>query len=232
VLTVSGEEHKSVYCGTTFALDARGQSDSGRAHIANRLYTASAENMEDFGKRLKALCWRGGMRGANETAFVGDGARCLWKWAEENLPPGSVFIQDFWHVCEHLSQLAQALFPDAWSERFFAWKAWLRDSKVERILKELRAESEKRRGKTRELLDAEIGYLEAGRERMDYARYEREGWPIGSGAIEATCKHLIKERFCVTGAQWRRGNLHKMLALRVAIANGEWAEMWENLRAA
>ena len=36
---------------------------------------------------------------------------------------------------------------------------------------------------------------------MDYARFEREGWPIGSGAVEATCKHLVKERFCVTGAR-------------------------------
>jgi hypothetical protein len=37
-----------------------------------------------------------------------------------------------------------------------------------------------------------LHYLESGKHRMDYQRYEQEGWPIGSGAIEATCKHLVK----------------------------------------
>ena len=232
VLTVAGEEHKSVYCGTVFDLDSRGQSDSGRPFVANRLYTASAEDMADFGERLKALAWRGGMRGARETAFVGDGARCLWKWAQENLPSGTILIQDFWHVCEHLSELAQALDGESWQPRFHRWKRWLRQSKVHRILKEWRKECSKRRGKTRELLEEEITYLEAGRERMDYVRFEREGWPIGSGAIEATCKHLVKERFRVTGAQWRRANIPKMLALRIAIFNQEWEEYWESSKAA
>jgi hypothetical protein len=232
VLTVAGEEHKSVYCGTVFDLDARGRSETGRHFITNRLYTGSAEDMEDFGERLKALAWRGGMRGARETAFVGDGARCLWNWAEENLPPGTVFIQDFWHVCEHLAALAQLLFGELWQARFTQWKQWLRTSKLGRILKEIRRERQERRGKTREFLDAEMNYLEAGRARMDYARFEREGWPIGSGAIEATCKHLVKERFCVTGARWRRGNIPKMLALRIAIFNQEWKEYWEAERAA
>ena len=75
-------------------------------------------------------------------------------------------------------------------------------------------------------IDAELTYLRAGRDRMDYARYEAEGWPIGSGAIEGTCKHLVKERFCVTGAHWRRANLPEMLALRLSIFNGEWKADW------
>ncbi len=33
----------------------------------------------------------------------------LWKWAEDNLPQQTVQIQDYWHVCEHLSHLAQDL---------------------------------------------------------------------------------------------------------------------------
>ena len=232
VLTVGGEEHKSVYCGTVFGLDARGKSESGRHFITNRLYTGSAEDMGDFGERMKALAWRGGMRGARQTAFIGDGARCLWKWAEENLPPGTVFIQDFWHVCDHLSALAQALFGELWQPRFAQWKEWLRASHLDRILKELKMERQQRHEKIRKLIDEEITYLEGGQARMDYARYEQEGWPIGSGAIEATCKHLVKERFCVTGARWRRANIYKMLALRIAIFNQEWSECWEAYEAA
>jgi len=232
VQTVADEENKSVYCGTVFDLASRGKSDSGRRFISERLYTASAEDMEDFGDRLKALAWRGGMRTARETAFIGDGARCLWKWAEENLPLGTTLIQDFWHVCEHLRALAEALDGESWQGRFHRWKRWLLQSKLHRILREARKEREKRRGRARELLDEQIAYLEAGRARMDYARYQREGWPIGSGAIEATCKHMVKERLCVTGARWRRVNIPKMLALRVAIFNREWEKYWQPAQAA
>ena len=225
VLTVAGEEHKSVYCGTVFPLEARGEKGE-RPFLSERLYTASAIDMEDFSPRLKALAWRGGMRGA-QTAFVGDGARCLWKWAEENLPPDTVFIQDFWHVCEHLSQLSQTLFPDDWTERFFKWKDWLRSSQMDLLLAELEELHTQRRGSARQALESELGYLRAGRHRMDYARYEREGWLIGSGAIEGTCKQLVKARFGVTGARWRRENIPHILALRLAVFNKEWEAYWE-----
>ncbi len=228
VLTVGGEEHKSVYCGTAFSLDARGKSGN-RPFLTDRLYAGSAQNMEDFSERLKALAWRSGMRRAKQVAFVGDGARCLWKWAEENLPEGSIFIQDFWHVCEHLSKLAQLLFPEKKAEKTFKlWKGWLRKSKLKKLFETLRALHTQRRGKSREALGKEIAYLENAQHRMDYARYEKEGWLIGSGAIEGTCKHLVKTRFGVTGARWRRRNIYKPLALRLAIFNNEWEEYWEN----
>ena len=57
---------------------------------------------------------------------------------------------------------------------------------------------------------------------MDYPRYRGDGWPIGSGAVEGTCKHLVKERDNVTGARWRRDNIPFVLALRLSIFNEKW----------
>jgi hypothetical protein len=233
VLTVKEEEHKSVYCGVAFDAEARGRKDdSGRAFITEKRYTASGETMEEFGHRLKALAYRMGMRQAKAIAFIADGARCLWRWAEDTLPRGTVLIQDFWHVCERLSQLAQDLYGVGFEAKFTSWKTKLRESRLEEIVVELRKERKKRRAALRKRIDEEINYLEAGHERMDYARFEREGWPIGSGAVEGTCKHLVKERFCVTGAQWRRKNIPKLLALRQSIFNREWNKDWENEKAA
>lgn len=226
VLTVAGEENKSVYCGTTFSLEDRDEKN-GRPFLANRGYAASAENMEDFGFNLKALCWKSGMRYALETAFIGDGARCLWKWAEENLPVGTVFIQDFWHVLEHLANLAKDVYGSAWNPVYGRWKKRLWEGRVRLILKDLRSEKTRFRGKKRERIEEEITYLEAGRRRMDYPRYRKEGWPIGSGAVEGTCKHLVKERFNVTGAQWRRANIPNVLALRLSLFNEEWDRFWQ-----
>ena len=166
-------------------------------------------------------------------------AASLPRWAEENLPVGTVFIQDFWHVCEHLAALAQTLWGDDapgggawWRGRFARWRRALRQGRVDSILRSLRRERKRRRGSARKAIDSEIGYLASGRKRMDYARYEREGWPIGSGAIEATCKHLVKERFCATGAHWRRKNIPRLLAARLSLFNEEWDKDWQTERAA
>jgi hypothetical protein len=132
-----------------------------------------------------------------------------------------------------LSKLAQGLFDaERWRERFSRWKQQIEEGGVEEVIAELKGMFEKNRGGRRKALAGEIGYLERGKARMDYPRYKREGWPIGSGSIEGTCKHLVKQRFCVTGARWRRANIPKVLALRVSMFNGTWAEDWESAKAA
>jgi hypothetical protein len=40
-----------------------------------------------------------------------------------------------------------------------------------------------------------IGYLEDHLGRIDYARFRRHGWPVGSGMVESACKWLIQQRF-------------------------------------
>jgi len=228
-LTVKGEEHKMIYVGTAFDASQRGVKDSsGRPYLAERRYGASAEDFEDFGARLRALAHRMGARGAREVAFLGDGAPCLWKWAEENLP-GAVLIQDAWHVFDRLSTLLHDLAgrgSEAVRERLDKWKEKILESRVQEVLDELRERRRRCRRKARRRLDEEIRYLETSRSRMDYARYRAAGWPIGSGAIEGGCKHLVKERFDRTGARWKRARLKYVLALRLSLFNDEWETDW------
>jgi hypothetical protein len=236
VLTVAGEEHKMVWCATGFALeDRQSKQGSERPLIVRRRYAAHGGDFDDFGERMKALANRLGARRAQKVAFVADGAPCLWRWAAENLPHGSELIQDYWHVCEHLHGVARELYgEEEGRRRGEAWARTLRDSRVQEVLDALRHEHRRRRGRLRERVEEEIRYLEAGRGRMDYARLEREGWPIGSGAIEGTCKHLVKQRFNLTGARWRRRNIEPVLALRLSMFNEEWEQDWraDQLRAA
>ena len=51
--------------------------------------------------------------------------------------------------------------------------------------------------------------------------------PIGSGEIESAHRHVIQQRLKIPGAWWKPDNAHKMLALRVARANGQWNEYWQ-----
>jgi hypothetical protein len=228
VLTVEGEEHKMVWCASAFALEQRQRKqDSGRELIGLRRYAASSGDFVDFGPQLRGLANRMGARRARAIAFIADGASCLWRWAQENMPE-AVLIQDYWHVSEHLYALARELFePEQARGKGEHWSALLRESRMEELLDELRAEHKRRRGALRERLQREINYLQNGRARMDYARFQREGWPIGSGAIEGTCKHLVKERFNLTGARWKRDNIEPVLALRLSIFNQEWEQDWK-----
>lgn len=235
VLTRSDEDHKMVCCATAFRLDdrVRKEGEPGRPVLASRRYGASGEDFDDFETRFRGLAGRMNAHGCAGVALVADGARCLWKMGEETLPKGTVFIQDYWHVCEHLTRAAAQVHPrDAAQAETTAsrWRADLRASRVLEILDELRSARTRMRGPRRRALDEEIGYLESGCSRMDYARYEQEGWPIGSGAVEGTCKHLVKERFHVTGARWRRSNIGPMLSLRLSLFNEEWASDWARIR--
>lgn len=233
VLTVAGEEHKNVYCGRAFPLEDRQRKEGaspgeeGRPFIDRSRHTASAVDMEDFGGRMKALGWRMGMRTAKAVAFVADGAAPLWNWARSNLPKETVMIQDIWHVLEHLADLGREVWgEEGLAERLERWNEALQQSRLPEILKELGEEHKSRRGAKRQRIEAEMGYLERASSRMDYARYLEQGWPIGSGAMEADCKHLVKERYGVTGARWKREFIFAVLALRLAIENKEWERVW------
>ncbi len=177
--------------------------------IGERRTTASGVSGEDFTERLRALGDRMAAQRAQAVAFVADGAPCLWAMAREVLPKNTVLIQDYWHVCEHLWAAAVLVHPrDGERARQLAGelKSMLWNGQVQELINRLRQSLKGMRGERRKRLEGEIRYLENGGERMDYPRYRAEGWVVGSGAVEGTCKHLVKERYNVTGARWKRGN--------------------------
>jgi hypothetical protein len=222
-LTVPGEEHKAIYCGRAFDAGARADKE-GRPLIVESRFAASAQDLEDFKHRLDALANRCGARHTAHMAFIADGASPLWKLAEDRFS-SALHIQDYWHVSEHLHGLAKTLFGNDTTQALTTAKHWcelLMESRVEEVIDLLRQERRGRSGAKREAIEREIAYLESGKHRMNYKQYREAGWPIGSGAIEGTCKHLAKERLCVTGARWRRKNLPNIMALRLCRANGEW----------
>jgi len=232
-LTRQGEEHKMIYCATGFGLEDRVHKEGGRKILLERRYAASGVGFEDFETRFRSLAARLDAHRAEAMAFLGDGAPCLWRMAEEHLPRTTVFIQDFWHVSEHLGNASRLVHgeEEAAAEVSARWRSMLRESRVDEILKVREAER-RLRGKRKEDLGREIRYLETGRGRMDYARYRADGWLIGSGAVEGTCKHLVKERYNLTGARWKRDKIPYVLALRLSIFNEEWEEDWREMRKA
>ena len=64
-------------------------------------------------------------------------------------------------------------------------------------------------------------YLNHHRQRIvNYAYFQAEGIPIGSGAVESSIKQ-IDARLKLTGAQWKAENVPKVLSVRCAYLNGQ-----------
>lgn len=74
----------------------------------------------------------------------------------------------------------------------------------------------------RETLNREITFFRNTKDRMEYKRFRENGWPIGSGVIEAACKSVVKCRFCRSGMRWTRVGGQVILTLRTLIKSDPW----------
>ena len=79
-------------------------------------------------------------------------------------------------------------------------------------------------------MEREVGFFERNKERMNYPEHVANGWPIGSGVVEAACKTIVKQRMCQSGMRWNRTGGRNVLALRVLCQSDQWNHAWQQYR--
>jgi hypothetical protein len=148
----------------------------------------------------------------------------------------SIEIVDFYHACDHLKEGCDA----AWGEstprskaEFERLKTLLKedDQGVDRILRMLKYHRGRAKGRTQKRLEVQLTYFRNQRQRMRYAEYVRQGLPIASGVIEASCKTLVTQRLKQSGMAWTPSGGQAILTLRSLIQSDRWQPAWELLRA-
>jgi hypothetical protein len=168
-----------------------------------------------------------------------DGARSLWNYADET-PQYDDYqkLVDFYHATEHLSKAAEALFGKGsakgqkWYEK---WRRRLQGKRhavtgLLRSLEYYRLQRKLSEGREKALA-TEQTFFENNQDRMDYRRFRAQGWPIGSGPVEAAAKTLVKTRMCRSGMRWSRPGGQYVLSLRTYLKSGRWEAMWERYKA-
>jgi hypothetical protein len=157
-----------------------------------------------------------------------DGAEALQRHMQAKLP-GFTLVLDIIHVAEHLWQAGTALYGETDAQRDAWVEAQMYDllcSHTDAVIQRLdeQAQALPLSSSAGKVLRQVAHYLERNRDYMDYAEYLHQGWPIATGVIEGTCRHLVKDRMELSGMRWTVTGAGALLALRAVNENGDWDE--------
>jgi hypothetical protein len=213
-----------VYTGTCFRLDQRSKTAGGRPLISERGFVATRAGLESLRDQLYAEALRRGLGQAAGALVIGDGAVWIWRLADDRFKDARQRL-DFYHAIQHLAAVGRALFGQDQAKL----KAWLKP-----LVRQLKNESAVKvvdqledilvqlpKGEPAQAVQKELNYLREHQERMDYRIGQRRGEPIGSGAVESTCRQA-QCRFKRPGQYWTPRGDEALLCLETFWRNGRW----------
>lgn len=191
-------------------------------------YVASFDPAEEFADVLLAEARLRGLGKAKRKVVLGDGAHWIWKKAGTHFPQ-AVQILDYYHAREHLTVLAEALFPGKAEHDtpIDKWIQWLESDQVLRIAEDATGRLP-RSGKRRKNAKREIGYLRSNAKRMIYATFKSKDYFIGSGVVEAGCKTVVGKRTKQSGMFWKVDGAQNILDIRTAVIGNTYDGYWEH----
>jgi hypothetical protein len=67
-----------------------------------------------------------------------------------------------------------------------------------------------------------VRYIQSRLALTNYADARSQGLPIGSGAVEATCKSLVSVRMKRCGSRWKHQSGNEILQLRALQLSDRW----------
>lgn len=159
--------------------------------------------------------------------LIADGAPELWALLDAQLNAETLGVAphrliDMFHLLEKLGAAAVALHGEHEAEalrRRWCLRLKNSDTAALRILDELRRDDN-----GSDAVHAAITYIENNHDRMNYARAKDEGRPLGSGAVESTCKSLVTLRMKRPGSRWHELSGEHIIQLRALRLSDRWSE--------
>jgi hypothetical protein len=136
-------------------------------------------------------------------------------------------VLDYYHSCQYVTKLAEALFgagrdAESWAAKMRRWlKA--KPKGIHRVLHSAAALRSRHGLKgTDGAFDLAYRYLSSRIGQLDYHGYRKLRLPIGSGVTEACCKTVFTQRLKQSGMSWHIEGGQTILDLRVVDLSGTW----------
>jgi hypothetical protein len=213
-----------VYMGTCFRLDHRGKTAGGRPVISERGVVATREGIDALRQQLRAEAMRRGLGQAAGALVIADGAVWIWRLADDRFPEARQRL-DYYHAVQHLAAVGRMLFGED-KEKFQQWlrplAKQLKNQSAIKVINQLeQITATMPSGTAATEMEKEVNYLREHQKRMDYRAGARRGEPIGSGAIESTCRQA-QCRFKRPGQYWSQKGDEALLCLETFWRNDRW----------
>jgi hypothetical protein len=209
--------------------DAEGlpRRDEGSVSYSAAIETAASRDTDpqaaEFTQRVEREAKRRGFSQVPRQVLLGDGAPWIWNVGGE-LFPQALQIVDRYHVKEHLSQVAKALYRQDETARHWAERRHQElDSGRWRSLTRALARHAPHSPEARSCLQ----YLERNRQRMRYPEFHAQGLCTSSGVLEAGCKVVVGSRLKRSGMHWTVRGANAIIALRCYKLSRRFEDFWE-----
>jgi hypothetical protein len=208
-----------------------------------KTYVATAENIQSFGRDLRAEAERRGIERAKEVVFVSDNGHGIPRMREREFPEAN-HVSDFKHASDRLKDTARIVHGEgeaaapsrALTRHRLEGLLW--DGKVNEVIAELTRQAGKlapRPGKLVELkrrpdakaLWGHVFHFEKWKGTMDYPEYRRKGWPIASSSVESACGQ-VGDRIKHARMRWTRRRAGALCGVKAAMMSqdGRWEKRW------
>lgn len=198
-------------------------------HSHSLSYFSRLADAETFQRLALAETHRRGVEKAAVVVAPTDGAVWIQGFLDYHRPDARRIL-DFPHAAEYVAKIGSAVGPPE-SPEFSAWLHTslhtLKHDGASVLLPELRTQVTQHPEVPN--LDEALAYLEKRVAMMDYPEYQRQGWPIGSGAVESANKVVVEARLKGAGMHWAPTHVNPMLSLRNAVCNDRWDEAWSSI---
>ena len=190
-------------------------------------YLATFDPASRFGQLVDAEARRRGSEQIRQLVVLGDGAVWIWNLASE-LFPHATQIVDLYHAREHvheLANLAARLLAGHRDEWLATRLAELDAGQIPALL--AAGHGLRFIGSLAHERDKALGYFETNAHRMRYQHFRALGLFVGSGTVEAGCKHVIGQRLKLSGMRWNIPGATGIATLRCQEASNRWEEIWK-----
>jgi len=222
-------EGKMAYVAMVY--NASSEHDSTRPPPRQVRYLSGFYDLPTLGRQLHREALQVGWAGAEQQIALSDGGNGLEDFIRTFFPKAECIL-DFWHAKEHLVELAKAFHPNDEPAR----QSWTDDAchrlkheggRITRAWMET-LDLSSASAEVREVHRHEVQYFRNHEHRMDYPRYVRNAWQIGSGPVESACKTVVGNRLKGGGMRWGKAGADAVCHLRALYLSEPtcWDSFW------
>jgi hypothetical protein len=194
----------------------------------HRLVCGTRGDCEVAGRLMRREAGRIRLDQADEKVGNVDGSPWIRNQIEGQSLPLDALGLDFYHLGENVHKARREIYgeDDAAGEEWAA--RLLHVFKHEGYEPAWRQMLEWRVALTRgrPAADRLVNYVSERREMIRYPQFRAEGWQIGSGPTEATCKTLTA-RLKGSGMRWDSDNAEAIMALEALTQSDQWDQYWK-----